>query len=90
MPQRLPRPALNRGRVQIAARRAAIGREVLTTSDVVRMAYCRKLLLHGRKLEAHDYRLARRALKLIAEPIGRSPSGMGRPMLWWLRNSGGE
>ena len=25
----------------------------------------------GRKLEPHDYRLARNALSLIAEPIGR-------------------
>jgi len=86
MPQRLPRPGLGRGRVQRAARRAVIGRQVVSTADVVVLAFARKRLLHGRQLEPHDYRLARRALELIAEPIGRASTGMGRPMLWRLRN----
>jgi len=70
--------------VQRAARRAALGRQLLSTADVVALAYCRKKLLHGRRIEPHDYRLARRALELIAEPIGRG-DGRGRPMLWRLR-----
>jgi hypothetical protein len=47
-------------------------------------AFARKTLLQGRKLEPHDYRLARRALELIAIPIGRG-EGRGRPMKWLLR-----
>jgi hypothetical protein len=57
---------------------------LLSTADVVEVAFARKQLLHGRRLEPHDYRLARRALELIAEPIGRG-GGMGRPMLWRLK-----
>jgi len=78
-------PGRDRGRVQRAARRAAIGRDVLSTADVVALAFVRKRLLYGRRLEPHDYRLARRALELIADPIGRSPKGPGKPMLWRLR-----
>jgi hypothetical protein len=85
MPQRLPRPGLGRGRVQRAARRACVLADVVSTADVAELAFVRKGLLHGRRLEPHDYRLARRALELIADPIGRSPSGMGRPMLWRLK-----
>jgi hypothetical protein len=85
MPQRLPQPGLGRGRVQRAARRAAIGRQLLSTADVAELAFVRKRLLHGRRLEPHDYRLARRALELIAEPIGRN-GGMGRPLLWRLKS----
>jgi hypothetical protein len=43
----------------------------VTTADVVQMAYARKILIHGRRPEPHDYRLARRALELIAVRIGR-------------------
>jgi hypothetical protein len=92
MPQRLPQPGLNRGRVQRAARRAAAvsgfsKNPLLSTADVAALAFARKRLLHGRRLEPHDYRLARRALELIADPIGRG-GGQGRPLLWRLRNSG--
>jgi hypothetical protein len=85
MPQRLPQPGLGRGRVQLAARRAFISCPIVTMADVVELAFARKRLLYGRRLEPHDYRLARRALDLIADPIGRSSGGMGRPMLWRLR-----
>src|SRR5262249_48976861 len=50
------------------------------------LGLARKQLLHGGRLAPHDYRLARRALALIAEPIGRG-GGMGRPILWRLRNT---
>ena len=83
--QRPEKPALGRGRIQRAASRAALRQQVLSTADVVAMAYARKRLLHGRRLEASDYRHARRVLRLIAEPIGRASAGMGRPMLWRLR-----
>jgi hypothetical protein len=79
MPHRLPQPGLGRGRVQRAARRASLLADVVSTADVAELAFARKRLLHGRRLEPHDYRLARRALELIADSVGRSPSGMGRP-----------
>jgi hypothetical protein len=60
---------------------------LLSTVDVAELAFARKRLLHGRRLEPHDYRLARAALQLIADPVRRG-SGQGRPMLWRLRNSG--
>jgi hypothetical protein len=85
MPQRLPQPGLGRGRVQRAARRAAVVKPTLSTADVAEMAFVRKRLLHGRRLEPQDYRLVRRALALIAEPIGRASTGMGRPMIWRLK-----
>jgi hypothetical protein len=49
------------------------------------MAYARKMLIHGRRPEPHDYRLARRALELIADRIGRG-GGQGRPMRWRLKS----
>jgi hypothetical protein len=83
--QRLPRPAQGNGRVQKSARRVFCVGEIVSTADVVQIAFARKLLLHGRRAEPHDYRLARAALRLIANPIGRSPKGPGHPMLWRLR-----
>jgi len=63
---------------------------LLSTADVAELAFARKQLLHGRRLDPQDYKLARRALALIAVPIGRSPHGSGRPMLWRLRDTPGE
>ena len=85
IPQRSPKPGLNRGRVQVSARRAFYGGRTVTTADLVQMAYARKMLIHGRRPEPHDYRLARAALRLIADPIGRSSKGPGHPLLWRLR-----
>jgi hypothetical protein len=85
IPQRLPQPGLNRGRVQRTARRAFLLADVVSTADVAEMAFARKRLLRGRRLAPHDYRHARRALVLIAEPIGRALAGMGRPILWKLK-----
>jgi hypothetical protein len=81
---RLPKPALNRGRIQQAARRVllALGGEA-TTRDVVEWGYCRKLM-RGRRLWKADYQIARRALARIAFPVGRA-GGMGRPILWKLK-----
>jgi hypothetical protein len=44
--------------------------KVSRTTDVVQMAYARKMLIHGRRPEPHDHRLTRRALELIAVRIG--------------------
>jgi hypothetical protein len=84
LPQRPAKPALNNGRVQRAARRAFYVGEIVSTADVVQIAFVRKLLLHGRRAEPHDYLLARRALELIAVRIGRA-GGRGRPVQWRLR-----
>jgi hypothetical protein len=84
--QRPAKPALGRGRIQKAARRAALGRQLLSTADVCELAFVRKRLLHGRRLEPRDYRLARAALRLIADPIGRD-GGRGRPLLWRRRDT---
>jgi hypothetical protein len=81
---RLPKPALNRGRVQKAARRVLLvqGGEA-TTRDVVEWAYCRKIQ-RGRQIWKCDYEYARRALERIAVRVGRA-GGIGRPTLWRLR-----
>jgi hypothetical protein len=71
IPQRPPKPGLNRGRGEVSARRAFYGGGTVTTPDVVQMAYARKMLICGRRPEPHDFRLARRALELIAVRIGR-------------------
>jgi hypothetical protein len=62
---RLPKPALNRGRIQKAARRVLLvqGGEA-STHDVVRWGYCRKIQ-RGQRIEKSDYRLVRRALERI-------------------------
>jgi hypothetical protein len=78
--------ARGKGRIQLSVRRAAIGRKVFTTADAAEFAFARKRLLLGRKLVSHDYDLVRRALKLIATPIGRSPRGRGRPTRWRMRD----
>jgi hypothetical protein len=80
------KPALGRGRLQIAARRCFYGADVVSTSEVAQSAYVRRLLMEGRRLRPHYYRRIRRALESIATPIGRSPHG-GRPLLW-RRNHG--
>ena len=60
--------APHRGRVQRAAVRLSHLQSVLSTADVCAIAYCRKMLLHGRRLDPQDYRMARKALALIAAP----------------------
>ena len=81
------KPALNRGRVQRLAQRAllALG-GTATTSQVIGWTCCSKRLVHGRRIERHDYRAARQALDRIAERIGRAKT-IGRPWLWRLKDS---
>ena len=68
-------------------RRLFYVQSIVATANVVAFAYARKTLLHGRRLEPHDYWHARRVLALIAEPIGRG-GGRGRPLLWKLKGGG--
>lgn len=88
MPEKLPAPNLGRGRVQRAAKRAGLlaGERFITTADVLAVAYARRKLLHGLPLRRHHYRLASRALELIAVRVKRSPTGSGRAWLWRLRH----
>ena len=70
--QRLPKPALGKGRVQVLG--------TASTSQVMECTRCRGPVRH------HDYRTARRALRQVgAERVGRSKA-QGRPWLWRLRN----
>jgi hypothetical protein len=86
IPQKLPKPALDCGRVQRAARRVFIAAGgLVSTSEVVQAAYCRKV---RQELESSDYRQARRALARIAVRVRRSPAGSGRAWLWRSRNGG--
>ena len=82
MPHRPAKPALNRGRLQIAARRLFLLSDVVATSDVTAAGYPQK-----QRLMPHDYKAARRALARIAVPVGYGGRS-GRPMLWRLRHSG--
>jgi hypothetical protein len=71
--------------VQLAAVRLSRLQSILSTADVCAIADCRKTLLHGRRPDPQDYRMARKALALIAAPIGRSSRGRGRVMIWRLK-----
>jgi hypothetical protein len=42
-------------------------------------------LLDGRRPDPQGYRIAREALQLIADPIGRA-GGRGRPIIWRLKD----
>jgi len=92
MPEKLPAPCAGRGRAQRAAKRAALlaGARLITMGDVLAVAYARRKLLHGLPLRRHHYRLASRALELIAVRVKRSPTGSGRAWLWRLRHSSGN
>src|SRR5262245_39457541 len=79
---RPPQPALDSGRVQKRIRRAyvATGKLVLSTSELMRWTHPRP---GGNR---HNHRRAiRGAAKRYCVPVGRG-SGVGRPILWRLRN----
>ena len=82
--RRLPKPALNRGRVQVLALRALRVLGEANTSEILQWTCCRKLH-RGQRLANHDNRACRRALDRIAERVGRA-GGRGRPWIWWLRD----
>ena len=80
LPQRLPQPALGRGRLQIAAERVL---SYGTTTTAIAASYGYALKLHQRRaLTPRDYEAVRRALRQAgAVPIGRA-GGQGRPTIW--------
>jgi hypothetical protein len=75
--------ALNRGRIQKAARRVLMLNGEVTTRDALAWAYSRKLAW-GERIWKSDYRQVREALRLVAVPIGRA-GGRGRPIIWRLK-----
>jgi hypothetical protein len=81
--------ARGRGRVQRAARRATLTGDLITTADVLAIAYARRTLLRGRPLRPYDYWLATAALRLCAVRVRRAPTH-GRPWLWRLRDTADE
>jgi len=83
---RPPQPALDSGRVQKRIRRAyvATGKLVLSTSELMRWTHPRP---GGNR---HNHRRAiRGAAERYCVRVGRG-SGVGRPILWRLRNSGDD
>src|SRR5262245_51433868 len=89
MPQKLPAPGRGQGRVQLAAERVGrvAGSGLISTSQVMAVAYARRTLLRGLSLRPCDYRRAWRALERIAVRVRRSPTGSGRAWLWRLRSA---
>lgn len=82
--KRLAKPALNRGRYQIAAERVFSIQPEAITRDVIEFA--RALHIHqGKPITPGHYRSACAALRRIAVRTGRAKT-MGRPWLWrWTR-----
>ena len=84
-------PAAGRGAIQRAIRRAFIasGSEALPSSSIYDRAYVRRRLGRYKALPAGIYSRALRTLRTMCDPVGRSNSVSGAPILWRLRNSGG-
>jgi hypothetical protein len=77
-------PNKGRGRLQVQVRRAFVGRDVLSSSEVYESSYARKRLLGERISQRHRHSVWR-ILRQVADQIGHS-RGPGRPWLWRLRN----
>src|SRR5262249_12123327 len=61
----------------------SLGRQAGARKGAARsQAYARRKLLHALPLRRHHYRLATRALELIAVRGKRSATGSGRAWLW--------
>jgi hypothetical protein len=77
-------PAAGRG----AIRRAFIasGAEALSSSAIYDWAYVRRRLGRYKALPAGIYSQALRTLRTMCDPVGRSDSVSGAPILWRLRD----
>jgi hypothetical protein len=77
---RPPTPSLNRGPIQVRARRAFIGSglEVMSTPEIAAWVYVRK--------PPQRYAHLRRVLARYAERVGRG-SDWGSPILWRLKHT---
>jgi hypothetical protein len=82
--RRPPQPALGRGRIQVACRRALWTLGTVSTSDVIEWAYARQLLIGGDRRRNDFNRAVRRALVSIgAVKVGRAAT-VGMPWEWRL------
>jgi hypothetical protein len=83
---RLPQPSLNNGPVQRRVRRAfvATGQLVLSTTQIMDWSHPRL----GANWH-HGRRSVRRVCERYCEHVGRG-TGIGRPLLWRLRNCGDD
>ena len=70
-----------RGRIQLAVRRAFIGHDILTTSQVFDWCFVRDRKVSWKR--RHRWSVVR-VLDQVAERVGRAPT-IGRPILWRLR-----
>jgi hypothetical protein len=77
------KPALGRGRLQVQVRRAFVGRDVLSSSEVYESCYARKRLLGERISQRHCHSVWL-ILRRVADRIGRAPT-IGRPWIWRLK-----
>ena len=71
------------GRLQVQIRRAFVGRDALTSSEVYDSCYAKKRAFGERISQRHRHSVWR-ILRTIADPIGRA-STIGRPWLWRLK-----
>jgi hypothetical protein len=79
---RPPTPSLNNGRVQRNSRRAFFGsgKQVLSTPQIMRWT-------HPRPSPVGRHR-QRQSLRRVLDRYSGRGAGVGRPILWRLRNSG--
>jgi hypothetical protein len=80
--RRPPAPAAGRGRLQIQIRRAFVGREVLTSSEIYDSCYAKRCVA-GQQIDRPYRWSVVRILRQVADPIGRTkPYGA---VLWRLK-----
>jgi hypothetical protein len=79
--------ARGRGRIQRQIRTAfsMIGKSMLSTSELLGWTHSRLHLLRAPVLRHHRRRL-RSAADQLAERVGRSSRGKGRPIIWRLKD----
>ena len=85
--RRPPTPAKARGSIQRAIRRGfvASGAEALTSAQIYDWTHSRRRQSRRKKLPFGVYSRTLRTLRAMCDPVGRG-SGVGRPILWRLRD----
>jgi hypothetical protein len=76
-------PNKGRGRLQVQIRRAFVGRDVLTSSELYDFCYAKRRVA-GQQIDRPYRWSVVRILRQIADPIGRAET-IGRPVLWRLK-----
>ena len=80
-------PAKGRGAVQRAIKRAfaATSASALTSTQIYDWAHARRRLGRRKSMPFGVYSRTLRTLRAMCDPVGRG-SGVGRPILWRLRD----